>query len=139
MPCHTAYHPSDSDIGKVQRVRKEGRKLCYHIRTLSVALSAYSEVSQQMQAIMTHLEKPIPLEMVSIAGLDNHTTEHPRIVAAKVKRAREACMRYTVLFDRLVAEMCRLCVLSEKTKGKFLDAEMAVWWKDHKGSMGHEG
>lgn len=138
MPCHTAYHPSDSDISKVKMVRSEGRKLCYHIRTLSVALNSYSEISLHMQATMALLEKPIPLEMVGIAGFDNHTTEHPRIVAAKVKRAGEACMRYTVLFDKLVAEMCRLCVLSEKTKGKFLDDDQAAWWKVHKRSLGHD-
>lgn len=138
MPCHVAWHPSDADILMVRRVRKEGRILCYHIRNLSTALEEPSDISSGIQAIMKVLEKPVPLEMVAISGLDSHTTEDPKVVAEKVRKARAAAEVYRALFNTLTAEMCRLCKLSEQKPGKFLDRHMAEWWKQHRESAGHE-
>lgn len=136
MPCHVAWHETDGAYDIVMRCRKEVPLMINWIRNLERWLKEESEIGpeQRLEILDLMLQDP-NVKLVAIHGIGNS------IVAGQEKliaRLREAGQAYGALLDLVTREMCRLCVISERKSGKFLDIPMQKWWNNHRRSSGHE-
>lgn len=134
MPCHVAWHETDTDVEKVFTTAREVPKLMGMIKRLSEAMNVKSDVLEYEEVIAKLFDGGDLGVQVIVVDFENKPVSGQDDQIAFNRRAGKA---YGYLFDRIVAETCRLCKMSEKRPGKILNLQEAKWWHNHKKSAGH--
>lgn len=134
MPCTTAWHPTDTHLHRVKATREQVPIMLDMLGRLCTLLQEQSNVFAYTERIKLTLAVDPGLRCVEIYGLSN--TEVPGQEAKKA-RLEAAGKAYGDLHSRVTAELCRLCRLSEKRPGHYLDVPTQKWWHNHKRSAGH--
>ena len=138
MPCHTAYHASDSYEYRVSAIRKEVPTMLHMIRRICAQQSWKSFMAEpQLYGRIERMMLANPnLTLVSIRGLNNAV--HDPDVKEKVERLSYAACWYGALSDKVTAELCRICQQAENTPGKILLTRELAWWNKHRNNAGHD-
>lgn len=138
MPCHTAYHESDDYVYRVRDTRAEVPRMLWMIKRICGVMGIYSYMQEnplydKLNALMVADPK---LRMVNIHGLAN-TVDDPH-ATVKIHRLETAAHWYVALNSLVTKELCRICLLAEKTPGKILQQRELNWWARHRNSVGHD-
>ena len=138
MPCHTAYHPSDTYEYRVRDTRREVPMMLWMIKRICgiIGIHSYLQESPLYDELNNLMAETFRLPLVHIVGLGN-TVDDPR-AKEKIERLAYAAHWYGALNSLVTAELCRICLLAENTAGKILQPRELTWWNQHRNSMGHD-
>ena len=138
MPCHTAYHASDSYEYRVSAIRKEVPKMLNMIRRICAQQSWKSFMAEpQLYGPIERLMLANPkLRLVNVFGFSNKADDPD--IEEKVERLSYAACWYGALSDKVTAELCRICQQAENTPAKVLLPAELDWWNKHRNNAGHD-